>query len=535
MLAVFVNSIAVILGSFIGLLFAKKFTDELSDMIKTACGVITVVLGIQMAFKYNSIVYLALSLIIGAIIGYVIDIDGAILKLGYKLEKLTQKKSKKAVSEEKSSEPQENSLPETNVNKNNFAYAFLNSSDEYDDCVSDEDWNEISALVGDEADDLPIDILKLDMGFLRDSTNMDKGGRIISSLVTMAQNLEYTTVAEGVETQEQADFLKGIGVDIIQGFLYSKPVSEKKYLDIVSNQTNTSGSQDNKSFADLSDSDKTNSDIIEINKFYNPNSSESLMFDKLFGPAAIFDFNPRNNKSQILRVNQKALRIFGLENYSFKQLQRSLKDFFKKESRILFYETIKKAINTESEAICIIKDVENINNEEIWVKVHISIVNKKEDSYIIYVLFDDITDEMEVENNLSISNNYLSTLMDNTQVGMCLMNLQINILSFPENLKIKILKINKHFSERVLYKEKEILEWNEKKLLDMVHPMDRPGFLAKSLQSFSTGYAKPYTYALRVKNKRGQYIHTKVSVNGVKQADGSYMLFTTYINLDEEI
>lgn len=112
MLAVFVNCGAVILGSILGLLFAKKFTEELSDMIQTACGILTMVLGLQMAFKYDNIVYLALSLIIGAIIGYALDIDGAILKLGGKLEKLTLKKN-----------------TETSEKKNsNFAYAFLNSS-----------------------------------------------------------------------------------------------------------------------------------------------------------------------------------------------------------------------------------------------------------------------------------------------------------------------------------------------------------------------------------------------------------------------
>jgi len=123
MIAVFVNCGAIIIGSIIGLLFSKKFTEELSDMIQTACGVITLVIGLQMAFKYNSIVYMALSLIIGAMIGYAIDIDGAILKLGYKLEKLTQRKPKEGLSLESES------APETQLNnKKNFAYAFLNSS-----------------------------------------------------------------------------------------------------------------------------------------------------------------------------------------------------------------------------------------------------------------------------------------------------------------------------------------------------------------------------------------------------------------------
>lgn len=126
MLAVFVNCGAIIFGSIIGLLFSKKFTEELTDMIQTACGVVTVIIGLQMAFKYNSIVFLALSLIIGAMIGYVIDIDAAILKLGKKLEKITQgKKSRLA---ESTSDQSEASPSLNSTEKKNFAYAFLNAS-----------------------------------------------------------------------------------------------------------------------------------------------------------------------------------------------------------------------------------------------------------------------------------------------------------------------------------------------------------------------------------------------------------------------
>ena len=124
MLAVFVNCGTVILGSIIGLLFSKKFTDELLDMIQTACGVITVIIGLQMAFKYESIVYLALSLIIGGVIGYAIDIDGAILRLGGWLQKITTPKKKAAV--EGDLLASDISLDEEK--KHNFAYAFLNAS-----------------------------------------------------------------------------------------------------------------------------------------------------------------------------------------------------------------------------------------------------------------------------------------------------------------------------------------------------------------------------------------------------------------------
>ena len=124
MLAVYVNCIAVIAGSVIGLFFAKFFTEELSKMITTACGIVTVVLGMQMAFKYQNVVFLTLALITGGIIGYVLDIDGAILKLGKVLEKLVYGKKDAAVSEKVES----TKLSEKSKGGQNFAFAFLNAS-----------------------------------------------------------------------------------------------------------------------------------------------------------------------------------------------------------------------------------------------------------------------------------------------------------------------------------------------------------------------------------------------------------------------
>ena len=81
--------------------------------------------------------------------------------------------------------------------------------------------------------DVPIDILKLDMGFLRESENTERGGTIINSVVRMAQDLKLMTIAGGVETQNQADFLCSIGCDVLQGFLYSRPVSQAEFERII--------------------------------------------------------------------------------------------------------------------------------------------------------------------------------------------------------------------------------------------------------------------------------------------------------------
>ncbi len=77
--------------------------------------------------------------------------------------------------------------------------------------------------------DIPIDILKLDMGFLRKNSNAERGRLIIKSVIDLAHSLGLTTVAEGVETEEQADYLREFGCDIIQGYLYAKPLPEDEY------------------------------------------------------------------------------------------------------------------------------------------------------------------------------------------------------------------------------------------------------------------------------------------------------------------
>ena len=81
--------------------------------------------------------------------------------------------------------------------------------------------------------DIPIDILKLDMGFLRGGNNVERGKEIIAYMIGMAKALGFETVAEGVETKEQADFLTERGCDIIQGFYYSRPVPVEQYEQMI--------------------------------------------------------------------------------------------------------------------------------------------------------------------------------------------------------------------------------------------------------------------------------------------------------------
>ena len=77
---------------------------------------------------------------------------------------------------------------------------------------------------------VPIDVLKFDQNFLKNNADSEKTEQFITSLMKMAQQLQKKTVFEGVETEEQRDFLKSINCDSVQGYFYSKPLMEEDFL-----------------------------------------------------------------------------------------------------------------------------------------------------------------------------------------------------------------------------------------------------------------------------------------------------------------
>ncbi|MDH2431787.1 bifunctional diguanylate cyclase/phosphodiesterase [Pokkaliibacter sp. MBI-7] len=77
---------------------------------------------------------------------------------------------------------------------------------------------------------LPIDTLKIDRSFVADTPHDADAVAIVRSIVVLAQTLGMQTVAEGVETTEQALFLRGLGVDALQGYLFSRPIAPDQFM-----------------------------------------------------------------------------------------------------------------------------------------------------------------------------------------------------------------------------------------------------------------------------------------------------------------
>jgi EAL domain-containing protein (putative c-di-GMP-specific phosphodiesterase class I) len=81
----------------------------------------------------------------------------------------------------------------------------------------------------------PVDILKIDRSFVSRMDTDHETSEIVRIIVMLAHGLCLKVVAEGVETQAQADMLKGLGCELAQGYLYSRPVPSEAIDQLLSN------------------------------------------------------------------------------------------------------------------------------------------------------------------------------------------------------------------------------------------------------------------------------------------------------------
>jgi len=75
---------------------------------------------------------------------------------------------------------------------------------------------------------LPIDVVKLDMSFMQQFGD-EKRTKVLVAVINLAKELGFGTVSEGVELKEQNELLGELGVDMIQGYYYSKPLPEDEF------------------------------------------------------------------------------------------------------------------------------------------------------------------------------------------------------------------------------------------------------------------------------------------------------------------
>ena len=234
--------------------------------------------------------------------------------------------------------------------------------------------------------DVPVDVLKLDMGFLGASAS-SRGGLILASVVRMARWLDLPLIAEGVETKQQAAYLASVGCDYMQGYLFSKPVDRETFEKLLEG---TAVEDLAHPFAEsLQDG---------AAEFWDVDSQLSLIFNSYAGPAAIAEYD--GETCELIRVNGEFARLLDLDDEaaSAELVRKNFLGVLQEEDRAALEEALRAA--SEGDAACDLR-YRSAAGKGRWLRLHLRPLSRTDSVISLYVLAEETTEEQVLRDRLA--------------------------------------------------------------------------------------------------------------------------------------
>ena len=348
--------------------------------------------------------------------------------------------------------------------------------------------------------DVPANIIKLDMRFLEDSGKGNRGGNILESIVRMAKWLDMPLIAEGVETKEQADYLKSIGCYYIQGYYYAKPMPVKDYEVLV----NTGARQTNL---------KTLKTVkgLDNNTFWDPNSLDTLIFNSYVDGACIFEYV--NGKTEILRVNEKYREmLFPQAAYDEKAAVLSISPLLDTTNSNILHNAIQNAIDSHKECICEIDCVPPSNNgKRVYLRLALRVIASADDRMLFYASVLNLTplrESEQKERNLSAQ---LQAIMENIDSGV---SASVIVDGVPH-----FVFVNDQYFKHLGYTREQYFT-EVKSPFDIIHPDDRAEVVRQSQLGEASG--QPFSCFFRVLLRNGDigWFRSRVNITRLPDVEG---------------
>lgn len=182
--------------------------------------------------------------------------------------------------------------------------------------------------------EIPVDVLKIDLRFLSGEGDSIKGGKILSSVITMAKWLDMHVITEGIETVEQLSFLRSVGCEDGQGFYFARPIPEADYAALVEGASVPNGAK------------HSEAKPINMEELWDPNSALNIMFDNIICAAGFFEYNGSSIKP--VRLNDRFFEVTGISRSSFNSNREFSFSFASDSDYRTVYDLFRRALNSRS-------------------------------------------------------------------------------------------------------------------------------------------------------------------------------------------
>ncbi len=368
--------------------------------------------------------------------------------------------------------------------------------------------------------DVPVDVLKLDMKFISAATegltkkdvseSSSRSGSILSSVVRMANWLRLPIIAEGIESKEQADYLKSIGCFHMQGFYFAKPMPADEYKQLLVDLPAIPLEQ------------MSASDIHNALNFIDSDTQDALLFNNFVGGAAIVEWT--GDSVNIIRVNDKFLEELNTTIEDYKPFKRNILENLEKNDRQTFVSMLAEATRTGKIAFCEIKSLPIYEGTQpFWLRVNGRYLAKTATSDIFYLSIENIDFRMQL---LQLNTNLyeqLATIMENVPCG---------ILNLDYNKKFSISYLNETLATMCGYKQSE---FRSKMTEDpfMIFSKEQKESVSAFLTDAIQKRLPAFSTKTEITTKDGTQKAVQINGNLLERSDGTLYLNTILIDAND--
>ncbi len=351
--------------------------------------------------------------------------------------------------------------------------------------------------------DVPVDILKLDMGFL-DASESSRGGLILASVVRMARWLDLPTIAEGVETTEQAKYLTSIGCDYMQGYLFSRPVDQATFERMLD-----SGALEGIGQPLV---ERTQSDAME---FWTSDSLYAFLFNSYLGAAALAEYD--GEKLEIVRTNEDFDALFNFDDEKMAlRMRKDLLAELREKDRAALVEALARIDESIEDAECEIQ-LHSKEGRGQWIRLSFKQLVHTDDVNGLYVRAEETTE-------MQMLRERLSAMADTIPGGL--------VFYERDAHGVHLVDFNDVTAALTGRTREEFAEWVAEDGFAFIHEDDRP-FVDAVIDELHAG-ARRASYTMRVNHRSRPLVWVSVSVSVIYRSEDVQYAIAVAIDVTKE-
>lgn len=291
---------------------------------------------------------------------------------------------------------------------------------------------------------LNVDAIKLDAQFLHiTQTESRRGISILESIINMAKSMSIPVICEGVETQEQINFLSDMGCRYMQGYYFYRPMPVEEFENLI---------RDEKKI-DLNGFEFKANEQFHTREFLDANVFNDAMLNNILGPVAIY--HRKGENVDIVRYNQQFYQMVGIELNDLNQRLTGMQVYIHEDDRAKLMRMFDRAVEDRLNGAKDVVRVYKPSGAMVWISMQVYFMSENEQGQNFYGSCEDVTELQYV--NEDLPGGYYRVAADGRGT---------------------FLYVSKGFSKIVGYTAEEIRKEFDNSVLNMVHHDDRETVLA---------------------------------------------------------